>query len=128
MASNVWTIAPQIERSATQIDTDAGVYTLVGTFTHLIRMIEIYNFTDTVLQFSIDGLIENLPATTKVDHFIVPPNTGTIKDITANKGRASEQWSTENGIQIFVKFRTTTPDLTDPDAGVYISGYFARGE
>ena len=92
-----------------------AVYMSIGTeLEHPARMYELYNSTDVVLQFSLDGL---------VDHFVLLPHSGKVIDIVSNNTSNTTGWYIGNGTSFYVKqIGAGAPTV----GGVYLS--IAYGE
>ncbi len=70
-------------------------YTAVGTaLAHPARQILLYNGTDALLQFSIDGV---------TNHFVMPAAGYLIDDITSNKSEGSKGLYMNKGSILYVK-------------------------
>lgn len=96
-------------------DSIGAAYAPIGSaLVNSIRIIKIWNWTDALLQFSFEG---------GIDHFVIPPFTGEVLDVSSNKNNEDESWYAQAGTVISVK-RIETPTGTSPE-GVYIAAYYA---
>lgn len=77
------------------------------------RMMIVTNYTDALLQFSFDGLI---------DHFVMMPYTQHVLDVGSNQEGLS-MYYLQSQTQLSVK-RIGTPTV----GNVYVSIYYARGD
>lgn len=89
-------------------------YTQIGTpFEHPMRMILFQNYTDALLQFSFDGV---------VDHFVLAAGGQMILDVTTNQLSNVDGFFIAVGTVMYVK-RIGTPTT----GSVYVSTFYARG-
>jgi len=88
-------------------------YTAIGTeVANIVRLMIVQNYTDALLQFSFDGV---------VDHFVLPSGGQLIIDVTTNDF---------NGQGFFISIGTlmSVKRIGTPTTGsVYVSAFYAGG-
>lgn len=78
-----------------------------------MRMLLVQNYTDALLQFSFDGV---------VDHFVLPSMGQFILDVTANQINNASGFFIGSGTQMYVE------QIGTPTTGsVYVSSFYANG-
>lgn len=95
---------PEAQRSvpAANLAASPGVYLGVGTaISNPARQFVIWNLTDVLLQFSIDGI---------TDHFILPANGFFLDDISSNTS-VSQNFLLGQGTRLYVKTTGTNPTV-----------------
>lgn len=91
-----------------------GSYTVIGSvLIEPARQIIVWNLTDALLMFSTNN---------QIDHFVLPPNSGFISDITSNKTETTGLFL-PTGEGVFVK------QLGVPTTGsVYFTAMYGANE
>jgi len=85
----------------------SGAYAGIGPiFVHPSRILLVQNFTDAILTYSFDGL---------VDHFQLPPNGFLLLDVTTNQVKESGFFIAQ-GTRIYVK---GTPSLGQANVSTF---------
>jgi hypothetical protein len=95
---------PETQRvvAAATLAASPGVYLGVGTaISNPARQFLIWNLTDVVLQFSLDGIN---------DHFPLPSNGYFVDDISSNTS-ISQNFLLGQGSRLYVKTMGTSPTL-----------------
>lgn len=101
-------VQPELQQSIAFGAIGAG-YTLIGRLANPSRMFEVYNLTDGLMQFSLDGINA---------HFVVPVATSIVRDICANQTFGNGGFIAQ-GTPIYVRY------LAAPTTGnVYISSWY----
>lgn len=89
----------------------SGTYAAIGTaFTHPMRILIAQNFTNALVTFSFDGV---------VDHFVLPTLGQLIIDVSSDEFQQNG-FIISNQTQMYVKG-------TVASGSVYISAFYARG-
>ena len=102
----------EAQRSLAAASIQASYTSIGAPIDHIGRQMIVQNFTDALLQFSFDGV---------VDHFVLPASGQMILDVTTNETDPAG-WFISIGTQMSVK------RIGNPTSGsVYVSLFYAGG-